>query len=268
MLKKKKSLVGWLGVGLVIGGLAYSTETFSMERHEVYLKKNYVDKSMVSKEKQRIMDDNCRDPHQQFQTIDESESSNWGISTIDGYRGLASKKDKEIVEENTNLLEGYSYKFEDASTLFKVIDNTSQNNQCISSKYIGLNKQTNKITISTYNQGRSSTCFTKTVKTEPGKEYHFSMNIEANRVIKKRIGTQSIEESQFNEKKVLVAFLNKDASQLACTKASYLDKEGNTYSIDLLAKTDKTTICIFLANLDNSTDFYSAQISNVSLNKK
>ncbi|WP_165007336.1 MULTISPECIES: BspA family leucine-rich repeat surface protein [unclassified Enterococcus] len=49
MFKKRKQLIrlGWLGLGLFIGGLGCSTDTSAMERHAAYLERNYADEQGV-----------------------------------------------------------------------------------------------------------------------------------------------------------------------------------------------------------------------------
>lgn len=74
-------------------------------------------------------------------------------------------------------------KFEDSSDLYRVGTKDYD--------FIGVNEKTQKVTLATYCNGTRSTCFSQTVDTKKGQEYHFSINIESNKVTKDTIGRKT-----------------------------------------------------------------------------
>ncbi|EMF0203560.1 hypothetical protein NXK88_002849, partial [Enterococcus hirae] len=85
MFKKRKQLIGWLGLGLFIGGLGCSTDASAMERHAVYFDRNYGGQSMVPKEKELAINEfnNNIDPYQKFQIVDASEPKQNVINALE-----------------------------------------------------------------------------------------------------------------------------------------------------------------------------------------
>lgn len=190
---------------------------------------------------------------------------NWTVATIDsGISGLSSLEDtyltkRPINNAGTYLMDSNFYKFEDNSALYSV--------GSFPSDFIGVNDATHGVTITTSADNARSTCFSQTVDTKPGQKYHFSVDITPNKVTKTKLGGSSIS-SEFLEKNFMITCENEDGSHLGNINAHMMKKNGNTYSVDIPAKSNKIKFYIFLGSAQGVGGFYSAQINNLSLTQK
>ncbi|MEY8515205.1 putative mucin/carbohydrate-binding domain-containing protein [Lactococcus taiwanensis] len=191
------------------------------------------------------------------QKEDKFTFSNWSVATVEaGLNGLSSLKDTFMGKVPSHSLGQNIYKFDDGSDLYKVGRKSCD--------YIGVNEKDHKVTIATSANGVRSTCFSQTVDTKPGQKYHLSLDIEPNKVVNYRGGSTKTT-SVFSEKSFLIACQNEDGSHLANFNAHMMKKEGNTYSIDIPAKSNKIKFYVLLGTPNGLRGFYSAQISNLSL---
>lgn len=161
-----------------------------------------------------------------------------------------------MTKEPRHTIGQFAYKFKDGSDLYRVGNNPRD--------FIGVNEKTHKATIATAGNGATSTCFSQTIDTKPGQKYHLSLDIKPNQVTKSSFGG-STATSEFSEKSFMIACLNEDGSHLANFNAHRMKKEGNTYSIDIPAKSNITKFYVLLGTPNGLKGFYSAQISNLSL---
>jgi len=184
--------------------------------------------------------------------------SDWSVATIaiqlDGINGF---KDTLMDKEPNHGIGQDFIKFEDGSDLYRVGTENCD--------FIGVNEKTQKVTLATSCNGVKSTCFSQTVDTKPGQKYHFSIDIESNKVTKNTIGKTEI--SEFSDKDIVIECRNEDGSHLVTLVPYCLKKSGNTYSVDNLpAKSNKIKFYIFLGNSHGLYNvFNSAQISHLSL---
>ncbi|WP_409023180.1 hypothetical protein ACJXDE_12565 (plasmid) [Enterococcus faecium] len=175
--------------------------------------------------------------------------SDWSVATIAAkFDGINVFKDTLMDKEPTHNIGQNSIKFEDGSD------------------FIGVNENTQKVTLATSCNGTKSTCFSQTVDTKPGQKYHFSIDIESNKVTKDIIDGKT-EISEFSDKYFVIECKNEDGSHLVTLIPHSLKKNGNTYSVDnLSAKSNKIKFYIFLGNSQGLYNaFNSTQISHLSL---
>lgn len=104
--RKQLKLIGWLGLGLFIGGLGCSTNAFAMERHAVYFDRNYDGTSIGPQElvmaKQEF--ENTLDAYEKYAIIDADKSKQ---EVIDGINNTFSEsKDDDI---NYLLMSSHGY---------------------------------------------------------------------------------------------------------------------------------------------------------------
>ena len=184
--------------------------------------------------------------------------SEWSVATIaiqlDGINGF---KDTLMDKEPNHMIGQDFIKFEDGSDLYRVGTENCD--------FIGVNEKTQKVTLATSCNGVKSTCFSQAVDTKPGQKYHFSIDIESNKVTKNTIGKTEI--SEFSDEDFVIECRNEDGSHLVTLVPHCLKKSGNTYSVDNLpAKSNKIKFYIFLGNSHGLYNvFNSAQISHLSL---
>ncbi|MGL9796298.1 leucine-rich repeat domain-containing protein [Enterococcus sp. DIV1283b] len=185
--------------------------------------------------------------------------SDWSVATIaDKFDGVNGFNDTFMDKEPAHNIGQDSIKFKDGSDLYRV-----GTKDC---DFIGVNEKTQKVTLATSCNGTRSTCFSQTVDTKPGQKYHFSIDIESNKVTKDTIGGKK-EISEFSDKDFVIECKNEDGSHLVTLIPHSLKKNGNTYSVDnLSAKSNKIKFYIFLGNSQGLYNaFNSAQISHLSL---
>lgn len=151
------------------------------------------------------------------------------------------------------------YKFEDNSALYSVGSYPCD--------FIGVNDATHGVTITTSANNARSTCFSQAVDTKPGQKYHFSLDIAPNKVTKTKLNGSSVS-SEFLEKNFMITCENEDGSHLANINAHMMKKNGNTYSVDIPAKSNKIKFYIFLGSAQGTGGFCSAQINNLFLTEK
>ncbi|HGF8315788.1 BspA family leucine-rich repeat surface protein [Enterococcus sp. DIV1283b] len=191
-----------------------------------------------------------------------AQTPEWSIGTVEaGIDGLKSLKDSFALKREVPFIGQYGYKFEDDSDLYSV-----GNNSC---DFIGVNELTKKVTIATSCNGIRSTVLSRKFETKPGQKYHFSVDMEANKIIKNFISDSPVQSSsQFSEKNILIEFQNRDGSHLATVTSHSLNKKEQTYGIDILAKSNETKATVMLANPGLALKgFYSVQLSNLFLNE-
>ncbi len=233
------------------------TYTYKMQNNQLVLQ-NVDENANGKKEVEQNEKNYFKNPS--FKLIQKEKKytiSDWSVATVEaGLNGLSSLKDTFMDKEPRHIIGQFAYKFEDGSDLYRVGNSPRD--------FIGVNEKTHKATIATAANGATSTCFSQTVNTKPGKKYHLSIDIEPNKVVKSQFGG-STETSEFSEKNFLIACQNEDGSHLCNFNAHRMKKEGNTYSIDIPAKSNKIKFYILLGTPNGLKGFYSAQISNLSL---
>ncbi|MBO1103292.1 putative mucin/carbohydrate-binding domain-containing protein [Enterococcus hirae] len=103
MFKKRKrlKLIGLLGLGLFIGGLGCSANAFAVERHAVYLERNYADQQGVMHhltEQGHIMAEkeftNSTDPYTDYQIIDAFNDKQTSVAKLN--EAFKNSKDEDI----------------------------------------------------------------------------------------------------------------------------------------------------------------------------
>ncbi|MEY8515267.1 putative mucin/carbohydrate-binding domain-containing protein [Lactococcus taiwanensis] len=193
---------------------------------------------------------------------------NWTVAIFDmnAYQKLSSLEDTYLgkcpINNNGTYDTGSNlYKFEDNSTLYNVGSYPCD--------FIGVNDATHGVTIVTSDNNGRSSCFSQAVDTKPGQKYHFSVDITPNKVTKTDFSDGSSVSSEFLERNFMISCENEDGSHLTTITTRMMKKKGNTYSVDIPAKSNKIRFYIFLGGgALGVRGFYSAQINNLSLIEK